>query len=121
MTDTATVATTTGKTRSTGVAILLCIVTLGFYALYWYYAVHSDLKRQTGNGIGGGIALLLAIFVGIAMPFVTANEVAQTYAAKGQKAPVSAITGLWILLPLLGSLIWFVKVNGAINNLWRTA
>jgi len=120
MTDQATAVFSAGKVRGTGVAILLTIVTLGIYPLYWYYSVHTELKRQTNNGLGGGIALLLAFFVGIVMPFVTANEVGQAYTARGQKPPVSAITGLWILLPLLGILIWFVKVNGAINAYWRS-
>ena len=33
--------------------------------------------------------------------------------------PVSAITGLWTLIPLLGLIIWFVKTNGAINEYWE--
>lgn len=110
-----------GKIRGTGVAILLTIITFGIYPLFWYFGVHSDMKRATNTGLGGGIALLLAIFVGIVMPFITASEVGNLYKAKGQPAPVSALTGLWILLPIVGALIWFVKVNGALNAYWRAA
>lgn len=76
------------------------------------------MKRGTNTGLGGGIAVLLAIIVGLVMPFVTAAEVGNLYKAKGQPAPV--VTGLWILLPLMGALNWCIKVNGAPNAYWRT-
>jgi hypothetical protein len=110
----------TGTIRSTGTCILLTIVTLGIYSWYWYYKTHEELKQHTGTGLGGGVALVLAIFVGIAMPFVTANEVGGLYERRGQAKPVSAATGAWILLPLIGSIIWFVKTNGALNAYWRS-
>jgi hypothetical protein len=37
-----------------------------------------------------------------------------------QHAPVRGITGLWFLLPLIGSIVWFVKVQGALNRYWET-
>jgi hypothetical protein len=40
------------------------------------------MKHHTGEGLGGGIALVLAIFVGL--------------------------------------IVWFVKVNGALNAYWRS-
>jgi len=113
-----------GQIRSTGTCILLTVVTLGFYTLYWYYVTHDEMKRHTGRGLGGGIALILAFFVGIVMPFITASEVGGLYERRGQKAPVSAVTGLWMLLLswffLVGAIVWFVKVNGALNDYWRS-
>lgn len=113
-----------GQVRSTGTCILLTIVTLGFYTLYWYYKTHTEMKAHTGQGVGGGIALLLAILVGIAMPFVTAAEVGGLYERSGREKPVSAVTGLWYLLLswflLVGAIVWFVKVNGALNDYWRS-
>ena len=108
-----------GQIRSTGMCIVLTIVTLGIYTLVWYYKTHEELKRHTGTGIGGVVALLLALFVGIAMPFLTAHEVGKMYERRGQEAPVSAITGLWVLIPLVGIIIWFVKTNGALNAYWE--
>src|SRR4051794_1983419 len=87
-----------GTIRSTGVCILLTIVTLGIYHFVWYYKTSAEMRRHSGNGLGGGIALLLAIFVGIVMPFLSSNEVGHLYTQRGQKAPVSAATGLWFLL-----------------------
>ena len=45
-----------GITRSTGACMGLTIVTLGIYPLYWYYKTHDEMKRHTGQGLGGGIA-----------------------------------------------------------------
>ncbi len=113
-----------GQVRDTGTCILLTVVTFGIYALVWYYKTHDEMKRHSGVGIGGGIALVLAIFVGIAMPFVTASEVGGLHERRGQRAPVSACTGLWYLLLgwffLVGAIVWFVKVNGALNDYWRS-
>lgn len=113
-----------GQVRSTGTCVLLTIVTLGFYTWYWYFKTHEEMKRHTGQGIGGGIALVLAIFVGIVMPFLNSHEVGQLYERRGQKAPVSAVTGLWALLLgwffFVGLIVWFVKTNGALNDYWKS-
>jgi hypothetical protein len=112
-----------GKVRGTGAAILLTIVTLGFYSLYWFYAVHDEMKRHRGTGIGGGVAFLLAFFVGIVMPYLTSSEVGELYAARGEEKPVTGLTGLWYfpgMLILVGPIVWFVKTNGALNRYWRS-
>ncbi len=113
-----------GQVRSTGTCVLLTIVTLGFYTLYWYFKTHEEMKRHSGTGIGGGVALILAIFVGIVMPFLSSNEVGGLYERRGQAKPVSAITGLWALLLgwffFVGLIVWFVKTNGALNAYWRS-
>ena len=109
-----------GKVRSTGTCILLFIVTLGIYGLFWYYNVHEEMRRHTGDGLGGVLALILGFFVGIVMVFLSPNEVGKLYERRGQKAPVSALTGLWVLLPLVGGIVWFVKTNGALNDYWKS-
>jgi hypothetical protein len=114
-----------GKVRGTGTCILLTIVTLGFYTWYWYYKTHDEMKQHSGAGVGGGVALILAIFLGIVMPFLTSNEVGGLYERRGQTPPVSALTGLWALLLgwffFVGLIVWFVKTNGALNAYWRSA
>lgn len=113
-----------GKVRSTGACIALTIVTLGIYSLYWYYATHDEMKKHTGDGLGGGLALVLAIFIGIASPFLSSSEVGKLYERRGMRAPVSGVTGLWFLLLcwffLVGAIVWFVKTNGALNAYWRS-
>lgn len=113
-----------GKVRDTGTCFLLTIVTLGFYSLYWYYQTHEEMRQHTGTGIGGVLALVLAFFVGLVMPFLSSNEVGELYQRRGQQPPVSAVTGLWALLLgwffFVGVIVWFVKTNGALNAYWRS-
>jgi hypothetical protein len=112
-----------GKVRSTGTCILLYIVTFGIYGLYWYYAVHKEMKDHSGRGLGGALALVLALFIGIVMPYITSSEVGGLYEARGQAKPVSGATGLWYfpgIFILVGPIIWFVKTNGALNDYWRS-
>ena len=118
------VAAPIGQIRNTGTCILLSFVTLGIYTWVWYFKTHDEMKRHTGEGIGGGIALLLAILVGIVMPFLSSNEVGKLYERRGQKPPVTAVTGLWALLLgwffFVGIIVWFVKTNSALNDYWRS-
>ena len=113
-----------GQIRDTGTCFLLMVVTLGIYGWVWYFKTHEEMKRHTGTGLGGGIALLLGIFVGIVMPFLSSNEVGDLYKRRGQQPPVSVVTGLWALLLgwffFVGLIVWFVKTNGALNDYWRS-
>ena len=107
--------------RGTGLCILLFIVTFGIYGWIYFFKVHDEMKRHSGRGIGGGIALVLAIFVGIVLAYLTPMEVGELRKSRGQEERVSALTGLWYLpgmLILVGPIIWFVKTNGALNDYW---
>jgi hypothetical protein len=111
-----------GKIRGTGFAIFLTFITLGIYPLVWWYSTHEEMKRHTGQGMGGGLALLLAFVVGIVMPYVTSSEVGNMYERAGQPKPVTGATGLWYfpgMFILIGPFIWFIKTNGALNAYWR--
>ncbi|ANH36868.1 hypothetical protein I601_0416 [Nocardioides dokdonensis FR1436] len=112
-----------GEVRGTGVAILLYFVTFGIYGIYYWFKVHEEMKRHTGQGIGGVVALVLALFVGIVMPYLTSSEVGTMQERAGRKRTVSAVTGLWYLpgiFILVGPFIWFVKTNGALNEYWES-
>jgi hypothetical protein len=78
------------------------------------------MKKHSGRGLGGVVALLLGIFIGIVMPFFTSSEVGNLQEAGGRQNTVSGLTGLWILLPVVGAIVWFVKTNGALNDYWRS-
>ncbi|HEY0475039.1 MAG TPA: DUF4234 domain-containing protein [Kribbella sp.] len=112
-----------GKIRSTGLAIFLFVITLGIYGLVWFYQVHEEMKRHSGQGIGGGIGLLIAFFLGVVSPFIVSAEVGQLYQQRGLQRPVSGTTGLWYLLGwiiIVGPIVWFVKTNSALNAYWRS-
>jgi hypothetical protein len=51
--------------------------------------------------------------------FVVPSEVRYMYEdMDGGHSPVRGTTGLWILLPLAGPIVWFVKVQRALNAYW---
>jgi hypothetical protein len=111
-----------GKVRSTGLAMLLFFVTFGIYGLVWWFLVHDEMKKHSGQGLGGLVALILAWFISPVAAFFTSDEVGKLYERTGRQAPVSALTGLWyfpgmflVFLPI----VWFVKTNGALNDYWR--
>ena len=108
-----------GKPRSSLAVFLLSIITLGIYGLVYQYKTFQEMKDHTGQGIGGAIALVLALLVGFVNPFLMSAEVGNMYEAAGEEKPVSGVTGLWILLPLIGFIIWLVKTQGALNDYWE--
>lgn len=107
-----------GKVRSTAVVLLLAIVTFGIYTYVYNYKVHDEMKRHSGRGLGGGIALLLTFLAGVAMPFLTPNEVGNLYARKGRPKPVSALTGLWLMVPaIVGYAVMFaIVLSGSVET-----
>jgi hypothetical protein len=112
-----------GQIRSTGMMILLFVVTLGIWSLVYYYQTHEEMKRHTGEGIGGVLALVLAFFIGIVSPFLHSHEVGQLYSRRGQQPPVTALNGLWFfpgMFILVGPIVWFVKSNKALNDYWTS-
>jgi membrane protein YdbS with pleckstrin-like domain len=110
-----------GETRSIGLSIVLAIITLGIYPIYWAYKTHEEMKRYSGNGVGGVIGLVIYLVVGIVTFFIVPSEVRYLYEElDGSHSPVRGTTGLWVLLPLVGPIVWFVKVQGALNRYWES-
>jgi hypothetical protein len=112
-----------GQMRPTGMIILLFFVTLGIWSFIYYYQTHEEMKRHSGEGLGGVIALLIAIFFGIVNPFLLSNEVGNLYRRRGQEPPVTALTALWFfpgMFILVGPFVWFVKTNNALNEYWQS-
>lgn len=108
-----------GQTTSVGKQILLTIVTFGIWAAVWTYRQHRDINDFSGEGVGGGVGLVIYVFVGIVTPFLLANEVeTKLYGRAGQPPPVHTATGAWVLLPLVGAIVWYVKVQHALNEFW---
>jgi Domain of unknown function (DUF4234) len=110
-----------GETRSIGLSILWFILTLGIYSLYWVYKTQEEVKRYSGHGIGGVLGLVIYLVISPVTFFVVPSEVRYMYEdLDGGKSPVRGIHGLWILLPLIGPIIWFVQVQGALNRYWES-
>jgi hypothetical protein len=100
--------------------ILLSIVTLGIYGLYWQYASFQEMKDYSNEGIGGIVGLILALCIGIVNWFLLPAEVGNLYARAGRTKPVSGVWGFWLLLPIIGAIIWIFKVQGALNDYWES-
>jgi uncharacterized protein DUF4234 len=109
-----------GKPRGWVVVFLLTLVTLGIYGLVWEYKTFQEMQDYSGDGIGGVVGLILAIFLGFVNWFLMPAEVGNLYAAEGQEKPVSGITGLWNLLPLVGTFIWLAKTQNALSRFWES-
>jgi hypothetical protein len=113
-----------GKLRSTWAVIGLSIITAGIYSLYYNFVTYDEMKRHSGQGVGGVLGLIIAIFTaGLVHPFLFAHEVGNLYARQGRARPVTATTGLWVLLGsfiVVGPLVWVIKTNGALNAYWRS-
>lgn len=108
----------TGKPRSSGICVLLAIVTLGIYTYVWTFKTHDEIKRHSGNGVGGVIGFVIYFLLSPVTYFVIPSEIKTMLVADGRTSPVSALWGLWFLLPLIGSLIWFFKMQGTLNDYW---
>jgi hypothetical protein len=109
-----------GNTRSIPLSILWAVLTLGIYTFIWTYKTHDEIKRYSGNGVGGVLGLVIFMLVAPVTYFVVPSEVRYMYEdLDGGTSPVSGIYGLWFLLPLIGSLIWFIQVQGALNRYWE--
>ncbi len=98
--------------------ILLYIVTCSVWAAAWAYRTHEDLQRHNGEGIGGGVGMVLGLFADVAVGFTVPMELEKAYHRNGWPSPVKATDGLWLFLPIAGQFIWYTKVQAALNAYW---
>ena len=108
-----------GKIRSWGVVAILSIITCFIYYYVWNYKVFEENKQHSGDGVGGVVGVILAIFIGVVNIFLLPTEIKNIYEKAGQQSPVRWTVGLWNLIPLVGWLIWLYKVQTAINERWE--
>src|SRR5438067_1693536 len=100
-----------GQKRGLGFGILMFIVTLGIYGPYWNYKTCDEMHRHRGQGVTGGVGLLLAL-AGVS-PFVLGSYVGKAYEEADYEPTVSGWTGLWflpgVLLLGIGPIIYLAK------------
>jgi hypothetical protein len=108
-----------GRQRNPLTVLLLTIVTLGIYLLYWIYISFAEVRAYRGKGTSGIVGMLLALIpVSI---FLLPSHVGDMYAEAGKTKPVTGMTGLWALIPLVGGIVWLFKVQGRLNEFWAGA
>ena len=108
-----------GTPRSVGLTILVTVVTFGFWTWLWSYWNGEELKNYRRDGVGGVAFLLLTIFIVPVTMFLMANEVEKMYTDAGEEPRITTLWGLWFLLPLIGNIIWYVRIQNAINEFWQ--
>ena len=110
-----------GRPRGVGFGILMFIVTLHFYSWYWVFKTQEEMKQHTGEGLGGVLGLVIWILLNPVEAFVIPSEVGKMYAKDGQEPPMTGWTGLWLFpggILIIPAIVWFVKVQGALNRYW---
>ena len=50
--------------------------------------------------------------------FTIPNEIKNMYERDGRESPMSAIWGLWFLLPIIGWLVWYFRAQRSLNDFW---
>ncbi len=109
-----------GRPRSTVLVIVLTILTLGIWTLVWSYQNGDEIKRHANTGLGGVAYLFITLLISPVTMFLMAGEVEQLYRSEGKEPPITTIWGLWFLLPLIGNLIWYVRIQRSINDYWTS-
>jgi uncharacterized BrkB/YihY/UPF0761 family membrane protein len=109
-----------GQPRGIGFAILIFIVTIGLYSLYWVFKTQEEVKEHSGIGVGGVLGLVIWILVSPVSWFLIPSEIGKMHQADGREPPFTGWTGLWFLLPIVGGIVWFVKIQGALNRYWQS-
>ncbi len=105
-----------GKVRNPVAVILLTLVTLGIYEIIFNYCTFEELKNWRG------MLYLLFQFLFpiplIALPWLIPAYVGRMYAEDQREKPIPGVTGFWTLLPIIGSIVWLVKVQNNLNRFW---
>jgi hypothetical protein len=107
-----------------GFGILLFIITIGFYGWYWAFKTQEEMKQHTGDGLGGVLGLVIWILINPVSAFVIPSEVGKMFEGAGREPPMTGWTGLWLFpggILIIPAIVWFVKVQGALNRYWGDA
>ncbi len=112
-----------GKKRGTLFVVVIGVLTLGLYWWYWVYKTQDEMKRHSGDGLGGVLGLVIWILIAPVSAFVIPSEVGSLYAAAGRAKPISGWAGLWLFpfgVLLIPAIVWVVKVQGSLNRYWES-
>ena len=113
-----------GQRRGVLFVLLIGLITFGIYLIYWAYKTHEEMKQHTGDGLGGILGLVIWILLNPVSAFVIPSEVGKMYNSSGRPSPITGWTGLWLFpfgILLIPAIVWFVKVQGALNQYWVSA
>jgi hypothetical protein len=64
--------------------------------------------------------LFITLLISPATMFLMAGEVEQLYRNDGKEPPITTLWGLWFLLPLIGNIIWYLRIQRSLNDYWTS-
>ena len=105
------------KTRSAAAVIIFSIITFGIYHVYWAYQIGKELKGYNESGMGPIFNLISIIIFPIVTFFTMPHDVSTAYGKENTDGRISALTGFWNFLPIIGWMIWIVKMQDRMNAL----
>jgi hypothetical protein len=117
-----------GTPRGVGFVIVVTFVTLGIYGLYWLYKSYDEIRHWRGQGVNGIVGVLLTLIV--VGEFLLPSYVGRMYKEDliehgedpilaAQKVPITGWSGLLVLIPWIGGIIWQAKIQSKLNNFWE--
>ena len=84
------------------------------------FKTQEEVKEHSDIGVGGVLGFVIYFLLSPVTWFLIPSDVGKMYKADGREAPFSGWTGLWLLLPIVGAFVWFIKVQGALNRYWES-
>lgn len=111
-----------GKVRNPLVVLLLSIVTLGIYSIVWHYCVFEELRNWRSQGWSGLVFIFFLLFFGIALiavPWLMPAYVGRMYEEDGKSKPITGLAGFWIIIPIIGVIVWIFKIQNNLNAFWQ--
>ena len=108
-----------GTTRNAGVVILLGIITLGIYAIYWYYSINREIKEHDPDqhfSPGGAAVAVFIPIANIVSEYNTASRIRRMQKADNLSDIISPGAALaWYIFFGIG---YVITVQGALNDHW---
>ena len=84
------------------------------------FKTQDEVKEHSGIGVGGVLGLRIYIVVNPVTWFLVPSEVGKMHAADGRKHPSRAGPAPWLLPWIVGAFVWFIKIQGALNDYWES-
>ncbi len=112
-----------GQRRGTAFVVLIGLITFGIYWIYWAFKTQDEMKRHTGDGLGGVAGVAIWILLPVVTAFSIPSEVGNMVSGSGREKPITGWTGLWLFpfgVLIIPIFVWFVRVQGALNDYWAS-
>ena len=112
-----------GETRNPVTVILLSIITLGIYALYWYYTIMVDLNMTIEEERFNPVLMLILSIICFPLFWVILYKTDKGLEEISQKEGLRYKENfiLWLLLTLvfgIGAFVALYQITEAYNNIW---